>query len=68
MPHGVHSGRVIKMARKAQGLTLREVAAMAEVDYSMLSKVERGEVDPSARWLKAVTEALGRHASLGGAA
>jgi transcriptional regulator with XRE-family HTH domain len=47
--------------RKAQDLSLRELAALAEVDYSMLSQVERGLKDPSPRWLKAVTDALGKH-------
>ena len=56
-----HAGTVIKAARKAQNLSLREVAALAEVDYSMLSKVERGVHEPSPRWLKAVTDALGKH-------
>lgn len=56
-----HAGTVLKLAREAQNLSLREVAALAEVDYSALSKVERGLVEPSARWLKAVTDALGKH-------
>ena len=47
--------------RKAQKLSLRELAALAEVDYSTLSKVERGMHEPSPRWLKAVTDALGKH-------
>jgi transcriptional regulator with XRE-family HTH domain len=46
--------------RKAQNLSLRDLAGLAEVDYSALSKVERGLVDPSPRWLKAVTDALGK--------
>jgi transcriptional regulator with XRE-family HTH domain len=49
--------------RKAQKLTLRELAELAEVDYSTLSKVERNLHEPSARWLKAVTDALGKHLS-----
>lgn len=61
MPKTSHAGTVIRMARKAQELTLQELAGLAEVDYSMLSKVERGLVDPSPRWLKAVTDALGRY-------
>lgn len=56
-----HAGNVIQAARKAQKLSLRDLAALAEVDYSMLSKVERGEAEPSARWLKSVTDALGKH-------
>lgn len=56
-----HAGTAIKVMRKAQQLSLRELAGLAEVDYSMLSRVERGMVEPSARWLKAVTDALGKH-------
>jgi len=56
-----HAGTVVQAARKAQKLSLRELAELAEVDYSTLSKVERGLVEPSARWLKAVTDALGKH-------
>ena len=56
-----HSGTVIREARKARKLSLRDLATLAEVDYSTLSKVERGLVEPSPRWLKAVTDALGKH-------
>ena len=55
------AGLLLKEARQAQNLTLRQVAALAGVDHSMLSKVERGEQVASRRWLRAVTEALGRH-------
>lgn len=61
-----HAGTAIRAMRRAQDLSLRDLAALAEVDYSTLSKVERGLVEPSPRWLKAVTDALGRH--LGGVA
>lgn len=61
-----HAGSAIRAMRKAQGLSLRELARMAEVEYAYLSQVERGLKEPSGRWLKAVTDALGRH--LGGAA
>lgn len=63
-----HAGTVVQAARKAQNLTLRELARLAEVDYSMLSKVERGLVDPSPRWLKSVTDAIGKHMAKGSAA
>lgn len=56
-----HAGTVIRKARTTQKLTLRQLAELAEVDYSMLSRVERGLVEPSPRWLKAVTDALGKH-------
>ncbi len=56
-----HAGTAIQALRKTQHLSLRRLAELAEVDYSMLSRVERGLVDPSPRWLKAVTDALGRN-------
>lgn len=49
--------------RKAQQLPLRELARLADVQAGYLSQVERGLRDPSARWLKAVTDALGKHLS-----
>lgn len=61
-----HAGAAVKAMRKAQGLSLREVARLAEVSPAHLSQVERGIREPSPRWLKAVTDALGRH--LGGVA
>jgi transcriptional regulator with XRE-family HTH domain len=56
-----HTGNVIRVARKAQKLTLRQLAALAEVDHSMLSRIENGLVDPSPRVVKAITEALGKN-------
>lgn len=61
-----HAGTAIRTVRKAQELSLRELARRAEVEPGYLSMVERGLREPSARWLKAVTDALGQH--LGGAA
>ena len=56
----------IKALRQAQGLSQRDLARLAEVQPGYLSLVETGKREPSARWLKAVTDALGRH--LGGVA
>jgi transcriptional regulator with XRE-family HTH domain len=47
--------------RQAQELSLSELARLAEVQKSYLSKVERGIAEPSPRWLKSVTDALGSH-------
>jgi len=58
-----HTGAVIQTARKAQNLSLRDLARLSEVDYSMISRIERGLVDPSPRVVKALTEALGRYAA-----
>lgn len=61
-----HAGTAIRVLRKAQGLSIRELARLAEVNAGHLSQVENGKRDPSPRWLKSVTDALGQH--LGGAA
>lgn len=53
--------------RKALGLSLRDLAELADVQYSYLSKVENGLREPSPRWLKAVTDALGERLSAGAA-
>lgn len=55
-----HTGQVLKLARKTQNLTLRELADLSEVDYTTLSRIENGHIDPPARTVKAITEALGK--------
>lgn len=61
-----HAGTAIRAMREAQGLSLRQLAKLAEVEPGYLSQVERNKKDPSPRWLKAVTDALGKN--LAGAA
>lgn len=56
-----NAGTALKAMRKAQNLSIRQLAELAEVNATMLSQVERGLRDPSPRWLKAVTDALGKH-------
>lgn len=54
--------------REAQDLSLRELSALSKTSYAYLSLVERGEREPSERWLRAVTEALGKYMAGGDAA
>jgi len=54
-----HTGLVIKAARKALNMTQRELADLAEVDHTTVSRIERGETNPPARTIKALTDALG---------
>lgn len=56
-----HPGSAIRAMREAQGLTLRDLARLSDTSYAYLSLVERGMREPSDRWLRAVTTALGRH-------
>lgn len=62
------AGHAIRTLRKAQNLPLRELARLADVEPGYLSQVERGLRDPSPRWLKSVTDALGHHLKNGAAA
>lgn len=39
-------GNKIKDARKSRGLSQRQLAEQVNIDYSYLSKIERGKVDP----------------------
>lgn len=54
-----HTGPVIREARKALKLSLRELAGRSEVDAATISRIERQVIDPTARTVKAITDALG---------
>lgn len=45
--------------RKARGLTLRELAESAGTSAGYLSRVERGEREPTDRWLESIIRAFG---------
>jgi len=53
-----HIGQKLRAARRAQRLSLRELAAKAEVSASLLSKVENGKATPSVRSLYGIADAL----------
>ena len=63
-----HAGSAIREMRRAQDLSLRDLASLSGTSYAYLSLVERGMREPTERWLRAVTEALGRHMAGGDAA
>lgn len=52
-------GRALRDLRIAAGLTLEEVAHSAGVSTAYLSKVERDEKAPRARWVSRVLFAIG---------
>lgn len=52
-------GRALRDLRVAAGLTLEEVAHSAGVSTAYLSKVERDEKAPRARWVSRVLFAIG---------
>ena len=58
------SGRVLLRGRLRKGLTLRDLSARcaelgSPINYSFLSRIERGISQPSARVLPVLAEALG---------
>ena len=56
-----YAGTTIRAMRNAQGLGLRELAELAGVSYARLSLAERGEWEPTQKWLDRVTRALALH-------
>jgi transcriptional regulator with XRE-family HTH domain len=52
-------GAAVRRLRAAQGLTLADVARMAQISPAMLSRLEHGDVAPSLDTLAALAEALG---------
>lgn len=54
-----HTGPVIRATRKQLKMSLRELAERSEVDYTTISRIERGLTNPPARTIKAITDALG---------
>ena len=51
-------GKKLRAIRLQQGLSLRELAARAEVSASLLSKIENGKANPSVRSLHSISNAL----------
>jgi len=52
-------GAAIRQLRNAQGLTLADVAARANISQAMLSRLETGAVSPSLETIAALAAALG---------
>ena len=52
-------GPMVKMARKKRGLTLEQLAEKSGVSRSMLSTIERGEVNPTFSVVWSLTQTLG---------
>jgi transcriptional regulator with XRE-family HTH domain/quercetin dioxygenase-like cupin family protein len=51
-------GEKLRSARQEQNLSLRELAAKAEISASMLSQIENGKANPSVRSLHSIADAL----------
>jgi transcriptional regulator with XRE-family HTH domain len=54
----INIGAKLRAARREQNLSLRQLAAKAEVSASLLSQIENGKANPSVRSLYGIAEAL----------
>lgn len=52
-------GNIIKERRKALSITQRELAALAGVGINTLTKIERGEANPSLKVMMNILHTLG---------
>ena len=52
-------GAAVRSAREAQGLSLRSLALMSDVDFKYLSKLERGNANVTINVLVRLSSALG---------
>ena len=54
----VSFGNNLKRHRKAKGLSLRQFAALADIDHAMIDRYERGVTNPSLTTIAKLAEAL----------
>jgi len=52
-------GNIIKERRKTLSITQRELAALSEVGINTLTKIERGEANPSLKMITSILNTLG---------
>jgi transcriptional regulator with XRE-family HTH domain len=58
LPAAEELGTKIKAQRKAQGLSIRELAARCGMSIGMISQIEQGKSTPSLRSLRLISETL----------
>jgi transcriptional regulator with XRE-family HTH domain len=51
-------GNNLKRHRKAKGYSLRQIAALADIDHAMVDRYERGVTNPSLTTVAKLAEAL----------
>jgi len=52
-------GNIIKERRKALSITQRDLAALSEIGINTLTKIERGEANPSLKLIMSILNTLG---------
>ena len=51
---------IVAEARHAAGLSIRELARLADISFTTISRIESGESDPTVGMLRRIVEAAGR--------
>lgn len=51
-------GKQLRKLREGKGISMRKLAAMAEIEYSQLSKIERGVINTTISTVQALSETL----------
>ncbi|MCS6283673.1 MAG: helix-turn-helix transcriptional regulator [Dolichospermum sp.] len=57
-PYCIAFGNQIRKYRQDKGLSMRQLAAEADMEYSQLSKIERGVINPTISTVHALAIAL----------
>ena len=52
-------GPFLRSIRLGAGMSLRQAASVAHVNFTYLGQVERGEREPTSEWLASYVKALG---------
>jgi len=58
MSHSIPSGETIRRLRKAAGLTQKELAKRAGLSQSLISRIERSDVDPRLSTIKRIMRVI----------
>ena len=58
------SANAVALARAAEGISQKQLAALSGMDQSDISKIERGVANPSVETLERIAKALGRKLSI----
>ncbi|MEM2427846.1 MAG: helix-turn-helix domain-containing protein, partial [Candidatus Bathyarchaeia archaeon] len=58
MSYGIPSGETIRRLRKAVRLTQKELAEKAGLSQSLISRIERGNVDPRLSTIKRIMHVI----------
>jgi transcriptional regulator with XRE-family HTH domain len=51
-------GTQVRIVRQKQGLSMRQLALQADMEYSQLSKIERGVINTTVSSLQSLAEAM----------